>query len=141
MPLGPGDTKVRWLCVPQSTGLAALSALAASSKTPSTHRRVRFHQLPCPHVFPRSTSNPGEIEYQASSPDEEALLDAARHMGVVFVHRDRHRIEIRVNGRPEVYLALASCSWDPAMAILPASAGGGVAAAERPRAQDGGSHR
>lgn len=42
------------------------------------------------------------LEYQAQSPDEAALVSAARNFGFVFRHRTPNTITIDVRGRSEV---------------------------------------
>ncbi|KAJ4460846.1 phospholipid-transporting P-type ATPase [Paratrimastix pyriformis] len=50
----------------------------------------------------------------SASPDEEALVKAARQLRVEFVKRDPHFIDISVNGRPERYEMLALLEFTPA---------------------------
>lgn len=42
------------------------------------------------------------LEYQAQSPDESALVSAARNFGFVFKNRTPNSITIEVQGRTEV---------------------------------------
>lgn len=42
------------------------------------------------------------LEYQAQSPDEAALVSAARNFGFVFKHRTPNSITIDVQGQTEV---------------------------------------
>lgn len=42
------------------------------------------------------------MEYQAQSPDESALVSAARNFGFVFKYRTPNSITIEVQGRTEV---------------------------------------
>lgn len=42
------------------------------------------------------------LEYQAQSPDESALVSAARNFGFVFKYRTPNSITIEVQGRTEV---------------------------------------
>lgn len=44
----------------------------------------------------------GKLEYQAQSPDEAALVSAARNFGFVFRTRTPNSITIEVMGRTEV---------------------------------------
>lgn len=44
----------------------------------------------------------GKLEYQAQSPDEAALVSAARNFGFVFRTRTPNSITIEVMGRLEV---------------------------------------
>lgn len=49
----------------------------------------------------------GEIDYQAQSPDEEALVSAAKNFGFVFKSREPRQIEIEVGGETEIHKILA----------------------------------
>lgn len=49
---------------------------------------------------------PDLIVYKAESPDEAALVAAARDMGFVFINRNNSEIEIEVMGQPERYTPL-----------------------------------
>lgn len=44
-----------------------------------------------------------KLEYQAQSPDEGALVSAARNFGFVFKERTPNSITIEVMGKKEVY--------------------------------------
>lgn len=44
----------------------------------------------------------GKLEYQAQSPDEAALVSAARNFGFVFKSRTPNSISIEVKGKLEV---------------------------------------
>lgn len=44
----------------------------------------------------------GKLEYQAQSPDEAALVSAARNFGFVFKSRTPNSISIEVQGKLEV---------------------------------------
>lgn len=46
----------------------------------------------------------GKLEYQAQSPDEAALVSAARNFGFVFKARTPNSISIEVKGQLEVEL-------------------------------------
>lgn len=45
----------------------------------------------------------GQLEYQAQSPDENALVSSARNFGFVFTGRTQRSISITFNGVEEVY--------------------------------------
>lgn len=47
--------------------------------------------------------NGGEIDFQASSPDELALVRAAQDMGFLLVHRSSQRIDIKVDEEMQSY--------------------------------------
>ncbi|KAI9057700.1 phospholipid-translocating P-type ATPase [Trametes sanguinea] len=49
---------------------------------------------------------PYHLEYKAESPDEAALVAAARDVGFPFVHRAKDAIDIEVMGQPERYIPL-----------------------------------
>ncbi|XP_037782447.1 probable phospholipid-transporting ATPase IM isoform X5 [Penaeus monodon] len=50
-----------------------------------------------------SEDNNGKLEYQAQSPDEAALVSAARNFGFVFLSRTPNSITISAKGTEEVY--------------------------------------
>ena len=49
---------------------------------------------------------PFEVDYKAESPDEAALVAAARDVGFPFVNRNNTRIDIEVLGKPEKWTPL-----------------------------------
>ncbi|XP_023288917.1 phospholipid-transporting ATPase ID, partial [Orussus abietinus] len=55
----------------------------------------------CHTVMPEEKN--GKLEYQAQSPDEAALVSAARNFGFVFKERSPNSITIEVMGEREVY--------------------------------------
>lgn len=55
----------------------------------------------CHTVMPEERN--GRLEYQAQSPDEAALVSAARNFGFVFKERSPNSITIEVKGSKEVY--------------------------------------
>ncbi|CAH2087058.1 unnamed protein product [Euphydryas editha] len=55
----------------------------------------------CHTVMPEQKN--GRLEYQAQSPDEAALVSAARNFGFVFRERSPNTITIEVMGKTEVY--------------------------------------
>lgn len=52
------------------------------------------------------SDHPDYIEYKAESPDEAALVAAARDVGFVFLNRTNRQIEIEVMGQVERYVPL-----------------------------------
>ena len=50
-----------------------------------------------------SENKDGKLEYQAQSPEEAALVSAARNFGFVFLARTSDSITINVDGREENY--------------------------------------
>lgn len=61
-----------------------------------------FRLLALCHTVMSENRN-GKLEYQAQSPDEEALVSAARNFGFVFKERSPNSITIEVMGTKEVY--------------------------------------
>ncbi|GAA5886239.1 hypothetical protein JCM6882_001576 [Rhodosporidiobolus microsporus] len=59
-------------------------------------------------------SNPDIIEYKAESPDEAALVSAARDAGFVFIHKTNQEIEINVLGQTERYIPLRTLAFNSA---------------------------
>lgn len=55
----------------------------------------------CHTVMPENKA--GKLEYQAQSPDEAALVGAARNFGYVFKSRTPNSITIEVGGKEETY--------------------------------------
>lgn len=60
-----------------------------------------FRLLAVCHTVMPETGN-GKLEYQAQSPDEAALVSAARNFGFVFKSRTPNSITIEVMGNKEV---------------------------------------
>lgn len=56
--------------------------------------------------------NENLIEYKAESPDEAALVSAARDVGFVFISRTNAEIEIEVMGQPERYTPLRTLAFN-----------------------------
>lgn len=65
----------------------------------SAHKFFRLLSL-CHTVMPEDKN--GRLEYQAQSPDEAALVSAARNFGFVFKARTPNSITIEVMGEKEV---------------------------------------
>merc|ERR1719341_2856174 len=68
---------------------------------PDTHMFYRLLAL-CHTVMPEYGPD-GSLEYQAQSPDENALVSAARNFGFVFTERTSRTITIQALGMSEVY--------------------------------------
>ncbi|XP_017111184.1 phospholipid-transporting ATPase ID isoform X10 [Drosophila elegans] len=66
------------------------------------HSHVFFRLLALCHTVMAETVN-GKLEYQAQSPDEAALVSAARNFGFVFRTRTPNSITIEVMGKMEEY--------------------------------------
>ncbi|XP_050400643.1 phospholipid-transporting ATPase ID isoform X2 [Patella vulgata] len=62
-----------------------------------------FRNLALCHTVMPETKKDGRLEYQAQSPDEGALVSAARNFGFVFKSRTPSTITIEVNGETEIY--------------------------------------
>ncbi|XP_018570788.1 phospholipid-transporting ATPase ID isoform X3 [Anoplophora glabripennis] len=73
---------------------------AVKRKDPATFSFFRLLAL-CHTVM--SENREGKLEYQAQSPDEAALVSAARNFGFVFIERAPNSITIEVMGVKEVY--------------------------------------
>ncbi|XP_055880345.1 phospholipid-transporting ATPase ID-like isoform X3 [Biomphalaria glabrata] len=72
-----------------------------SNNNEMTHMFFKLLSL-CHTVMPEFKSE-GTLEYQAQSPDEGALVSAARNFGFVFKSRTPSTITIEVQGREETY--------------------------------------
>ncbi|ESO89585.1 hypothetical protein LOTGIDRAFT_124920, partial [Lottia gigantea] len=62
-----------------------------------------FRNLALCHTVMPETKKDGRLEYQAQSPDEGALVSAARNFGFVFKSRTPATITIEVHGQTEIY--------------------------------------
>ncbi|XP_052238841.1 phospholipid-transporting ATPase ID-like isoform X1 [Dreissena polymorpha] len=60
----------------------------------------------CHTVMPEVTED-GNLEYQAQSPDEGALVSAARNFGYVFKSRTPNTVTVEIQGEEQVYDLLA----------------------------------
>ncbi|GAA6046641.1 hypothetical protein JCM3770_003092 [Rhodotorula araucariae] len=59
-------------------------------------------------------ANPDVLEYKAESPDEAALVAAARDAGFAFIHRTNQEITLDVMGQPERYVPLRTLAFNSA---------------------------
>lgn len=67
----------------------------------------------CHTVIPeRRDEKPGEIKYQAASPDEGALVEGAVMLGYRFVARKPRAVTITANGEEVEYELLAVCEFN-----------------------------
>ncbi|XP_025157790.1 phospholipid-transporting ATPase ID isoform X4 [Harpegnathos saltator] len=73
---------------------------AVKRENQDVHSFFRLLAL-CHTVMPEEKN--GKIEYQAQSPDEAALVSAARNFGFVFKERSPNSITIEVMGKKEIY--------------------------------------
>lgn len=67
---------------------------------------------PSPVLLPWSPPLPDQLFYQAASPDEEALVTAARNFGYVFVARTQDSITVMELGKERVYQVLAMMDFN-----------------------------
>eukprot|EP00741_Cyanophora_paradoxa_P005048 tig00000851_g4890.t1 len=68
----------------------------------------------CHTVIPERGHDAAHIVYQASSPDEGALMTAAKCLGYGFRGRTARSVTITVFGREETYEVLATCEFNSA---------------------------
>eukprot|EP00741_Cyanophora_paradoxa_P005052 tig00000851_g4894.t1 len=68
----------------------------------------------CHTVIPERGHDAAHIVYQASSPDEGALVTAAKCLGYGFRGRTARSVTITVFGREETYEVLATCEFNSA---------------------------
>ncbi len=86
--------------------------------TSSPHRPYLDHFFKlltvCHSVVPDSdSSKPDKIKYQASSPDELALVEGAATIGYKFLNRTSGSVTVQVwNGEPEVWKTLIEFPFD-----------------------------
>ncbi|XP_015123681.1 phospholipid-transporting ATPase ID isoform X2 [Diachasma alloeum] len=80
-------------------------ALLEAVKKEDTEVHLFFRLLALCHTVMSDEKN-GKLEYQAQSPDEAALVSAARNFGFVFRERSPNSITIEVMGKREVYEVL-----------------------------------
>ncbi|GAA6040867.1 hypothetical protein JCM8097_007756 [Rhodosporidiobolus ruineniae] len=59
-------------------------------------------------------TNPDILDYKAESPDEAALVSAARDAGFVFISKSNHEIEIEALGQKERYVPLRTLAFNSA---------------------------
>ena len=84
----------------------------------SHHTRDAIHHFlsllaTCHTVIPESNSEkPGQIKYQASSPDEGALVEGAVMLGYKFLSRKPRSIVVSADGQEQEYELLAVCEFN-----------------------------
>lgn len=79
---------------------------SVNSDDETTHKFFRLLAL-CHTVMPEDKN--GRLDYQAQSPDEAALVSAARNFGYVFRARTPNSITIEVKGQREVQFKAIEC--------------------------------
>jgi phospholipid-transporting ATPase len=60
----------------------------------------------CHTVIPEGSMQDGTLQYQAASPDEAALVAAAKCLGFVFYQRTPKTVEVSADGRSQEYHVL-----------------------------------
>ncbi|KAH9896461.1 phospholipid-translocating P-type ATPase [Cubamyces lactineus] len=82
----------------------------ADRNSPQRQHLIEFFRaLAICHSVLSERSDPNKphyLEYKAESPDEAALVAAARDVGFPFVHRAKDAVDIEVMGQPERYIPL-----------------------------------
>ncbi|EGC31992.1 hypothetical protein DICPUDRAFT_49853 [Dictyostelium purpureum] len=73
-----------------------------NSKTDQSHNIQEFLNIMavCHTVVPEQED--GKINYQASSPDENALVNAAKFFGFEFTHRNQKNVFLKLNGLEDI---------------------------------------
>ena len=101
---------------PNGPGIYDFNKLRENLKThPSRTAIHHFLALlaTCHTVIPeRRDEKPGEIKYQAASPDEGALVEGAVMMGYRFTTRRPRSVTITINGEEDEYELLAVCEFN-----------------------------
>ncbi|KAK2169777.1 hypothetical protein LSH36_7g16091 [Paralvinella palmiformis] len=85
------------------TDPSLLENLNQNHETASDIRKFLLLMAVCHTVVPERDPDTNQIQYQASSPDERALVLAAERLGFVFTTRTPHSIKVEVFGREEKY--------------------------------------
>uniref|UniRef100_A0ACB8G773 Phospholipid-transporting ATPase ID n=1 Tax=Sphaerodactylus townsendi TaxID=933632 RepID=A0ACB8G773_9SAUR len=83
------------------------TGLLEAVKLGDPHVHEFFRLLSLCHTVMSEEKNPGELYYKAQSPDEGALVTAARNFGFVFRSRTPKTITVHELGRPVTYQLLA----------------------------------
>jgi phospholipid-transporting ATPase len=97
-------------------GIHDFKKLAENLKTHQS--RTAIHHFlallaTCHTVIPeRRDEKPGEIKYQAASPDEGALVEGAVMLGYKFIARKPRSVIIQVEGQDYEYELLAVCEFN-----------------------------
>ncbi|GAA6064566.1 hypothetical protein JCM10212_005628 [Sporobolomyces blumeae] len=109
--------KNRFLQEDKITLISPPLADALVTRSPQQQQLVEFWKaLALCHTVlaEKAEDDPHTIEYKAESPDEAALVSAARDLGFVFVSRSNASIEIEVLGQPETYVPLRNLAFNSA---------------------------
>lgn len=100
------------------SGMAMYDFKQLRENLQSHHTRDAMHHFltllsTCHTVIPeRKDEKPGEIKYQAASPDEGALVEGAVQMGYKFTNRKPRSVIVSVNGEDQEYELLAVCEFN-----------------------------
>ncbi|NWT04662.1 AT8B1 ATPase, partial [Mionectes macconnelli] len=97
-----------------------------AGKEPEIHKF--FFLLAICHTVMADTSD-GQLNYQAASPDEGALVTAARHFGYVFLSRTQSTITLSEMGARRTYDVLAILDFNSdrkRMSVIVREAGGAI---------------
>jgi phospholipid-translocating ATPase len=82
--------------VPKSPSVAA-TAPRGRRETNSRVQDAVYALAVCHNVTPTTDENTGEVQYQASSPDEVAIVRWCGLLGLQLVHRDRHSLRLQTS--------------------------------------------
>ena len=66
----------------------------------------------CHTVIPELDEESGKIVYQASSPDESALVNGAKNLGVIFHTRKPKSVTVRFHGEDQEFQILNVCEFN-----------------------------
>ncbi|KIM51232.1 hypothetical protein SCLCIDRAFT_33615 [Scleroderma citrinum Foug A] len=90
--------------------------IADRSSEQASHIVSFFRALAVSHTVladrPEPSEKPHHLEYKAESPDEAALVGAARDVGFPFVGKSKDTIDIEVLGQPERYTLLKTLEFN-----------------------------
>src|SRR5271156_2423176 len=82
--------------VPKSPSVTAI-AQRGRRETNSRVQDAVYALAVCHNVTPTIDENTGEVQYQASSPDEVAIVRWCGLVGLQLVHRDRHSLRLKTS--------------------------------------------
>lgn len=90
--------------------------IADRSSEQASHIVAFFRALAVCHTVladkPEPSEKPHHLEYKAESPDEAALVGAARDVGFPFVGKSKDTLDIEVLGQPERYTLLKTLEFN-----------------------------
>ena len=91
--------------------LANLLAAHTSSAENAAAERFLTELSLCHSVFPTKTPS-GELQYQAASPDELALVQGARHLGFTFLAKEDDRMTVELPSGRHTFQIVAEVPFD-----------------------------